>query len=72
MTSLPFDPDHRNMLERWAACGCTVSRYMLDHGVWFPEALEALHAQRCAEPVPVPDLDEETRIGMMIDREEWR
>jgi len=61
-----FHPIHRDMLERWAASGCAVSRYMLDHGVWFPEALEALHRERCAEPVPVPD-DEET-----TNAEEWR
>ena len=53
-----FDPSHRAALERWAASGCPVSRYMLDHNVWFPEALEALHRERCADPVPVPeDLD---------------
>jgi hypothetical protein len=67
-----FDPNHRARLERYAASGCAVSRYMLDHNVWFPEALEAMHRERCREPVPVPDLDEETRIDMMIDREEWR
>jgi hypothetical protein len=35
---------------------------MLDHNVWFPEALEALHRERCREPVPVPD-DETTIHG---------
>lgn len=69
---MTFDPTHRARLERYAARGCAVSRYMLDHDVWFPEALEALHRERCREPAPVPDLDEETRIDMMIDREEWR
>jgi hypothetical protein len=69
MTEMPmFSPDHRAALERYAASGCPVSRYMLDHSVWFPEALEAMHAQRCREPVP----DDETRIHRMIDREEWR
>lgn len=68
----PFSPYHRAMLERYAASGCAVSRYMLDHGVWFAEALEAMHRERCAEPAPVPDADEEMRIHRMIDREEWR
>jgi hypothetical protein len=39
MAPADFDPTHRDMLERWAACGCVVSRYMLDHKLWFPEAL---------------------------------
>ena len=67
-----FCPDHRALLERYAASGCAVSRYMLDHNLFFPEALEAMHRERCAEPVPVPDRDEETRIDMMIDEREWR
>jgi hypothetical protein len=67
-----FHPDHRAMLERHAARGCPVSRYMLDHNVWYPEAIEGLHRERCREPVPVPDPDEEMRIHRMIDREEWR
>jgi len=50
-----FDPTHRGELERWAALGCPVSRYMLEHNVWFPEALEALHRIRCKEPAPVPE-----------------
>lgn len=69
MTNLPFDPAHRALLERWAARGCPVSRYMLDHGLPFPEALEAMRSEGFSEPVP--DFDEETRIGMMIDRREW-
>jgi hypothetical protein len=67
-----FDPDHRARLERYAASGCAVSRYMLDHNVWFPEAIEGLHRERCAKPVPVPDDDGAARIHVMIDREEWR
>jgi hypothetical protein len=52
-----FSDMHRAMLERSAASGCRVSRYMLDHNVWYPEAIVALHRERCAEPVPVPDED---------------
>jgi len=76
-----FTADHRAMLEIWAARGDQISRYMLDHNLWFPEALEALHRERCREPVPeslselsdlpVPD-DEARRVVRMIDREEWR
>jgi len=61
-----FGSAHRDMLERWAAGGCAVSRYMLDHKVYFPEAIEALHRERCREPAPVPD--EET----IIEGEEGR
>lgn len=50
-----FSDTHRAMLEEWAAGGCLVSRYMLDHDVWFPEAIEGLHRERCADPAPVPD-----------------
>lgn len=50
-----FDPTHRDELERWAALGCPVSQYMLKHNVWFPEALEQLHRERCQQPVPVPE-----------------
>lgn len=64
-----FHPTHRAMLERWAASGCAVSRYMLDHKVWFPEALEALHRERCREPVPVADDDDQqqTKHGEIDD-----
>ena len=52
-----FSDTHRAMLEEWAVSGCFVFCYMLDHGVWYPEAIAALHRERCAEPVPVPDED---------------
>jgi hypothetical protein len=52
-----FSDEHRATLERYAASGCRVSRYMLDHNVWYPEAIAALHRERCAEPVPVPEED---------------
>lgn len=52
---IPFAPDHRGALERYAAAGCRVSRYMLDHDTWFPEAIEALHRERCGVPAPIPN-----------------
>lgn len=55
--NFPFSPGHRAELESFAARGCEISRYMLANGVRFPEAVEALHRLRCAEPVPVPEED---------------
>lgn len=56
----PFSERHRAALERYAARGCRVSAYMLEHGVGFPEAVEELH-RRLPGPAPVPEPDTEWR-----------
>jgi hypothetical protein len=58
-------PRHeRERLERYAERGCRISAYMLEHGVSFPDAVEALHASAKRSlvrglpgPAPVPEDD---------------
>jgi hypothetical protein len=42
----------RERLERWAAAGDRIAAYMLEHGVGFPEAIEAL-ARRLPRPAVI-------------------
>jgi hypothetical protein len=50
-----FPRHYREHLERYAARGCRISAYMLEHGVGFPEAVEAL-ARRLPRPAVVYDI----------------
>jgi hypothetical protein len=49
-----FTTRRRRELERWAAGGCRISAYMLEHGCSFPDALDGLAA---GNPRPAVVLD---------------
>jgi hypothetical protein len=49
-------PRHeRERLERWAAAGDRIAAYMLEHGVTFPDAIDAL-ARQLPRPAVVYDI----------------